>query len=65
MQDSMAKAARRSNLGLLKDGSLENPFILSEPEAVAAGIMAERGSDIFVRPIVMSTEARSATKTAC
>lgn len=55
MQDSMAKAARRSDLGLLKDGSLDNLFIVSEPEAAAACIMAERGNDIFVRPIIINT----------
>jgi hypothetical protein len=55
MQDSMAKAARSSGLGLLKDGSLDNLFIVSEPEAAAACIMAERGNDIFVRPIIMKT----------
>jgi hypothetical protein len=64
MQDSMAKAARRSNLGLLKDGSLDNLFIVSEPEAAAACIMAERGNDIFVRLIVFNTYVKSDTKIA-
>ena len=48
MQNSMAEAAESSGLGVVKDGSLDNLFIVSEPESAASCIMAECDNDIFV-----------------
>jgi hypothetical protein len=48
MQDSMATAAKHADLGQVSDDSLDNLFIVSEPEAAAACIIAERRNDIFV-----------------
>jgi len=56
MQTAMATAAQRSGLGSLQSDSLSNLFIVSEPEAAAAWVLAENNNDIFVsslsRPLV-------------
>jgi hypothetical protein len=48
MQAAMGAAAQRSELGSLVNGSLDNLFILSEPEAAAACVLAEDNNDIYV-----------------
>ena len=48
MQAAMNAAAKRSELGGLVDGSLDNLFIVSEPEAAAACVLAEDNNDIYV-----------------
>ena len=48
MQAAMNTAARRSEFGNLVDGSLDNLFIISEPEAAAACVLAEEYNDIYV-----------------
>ena len=48
MQMAMATAAQRSGLGKLEKGSLGDLFIVSEPEAAATCVMAERNNDIHV-----------------
>lgn len=48
MQAAMSAAAKRSELGSLVDGSLDNLFIISEPEAAAACVLAEDNNDIYV-----------------
>lgn len=46
MERAMAKAVEKSGLGTLQDGSLRNLFIVSEPEAAAACVLAEDKHDI-------------------
>jgi hypothetical protein len=48
MQTAMATAAQRSGLGSWEKESLGNLFIVSEPEAAAACVLAEDKNDIFV-----------------
>lgn len=48
MQDAISMAAQLSGLGRLVNGSLENLFIISEPEAAAACILAEENNSIYV-----------------
>jgi len=48
MQAAMSSAAKRSELGSLVDGCLDNLFIISEPEAAAACVLAEDNNDIYV-----------------
>jgi hypothetical protein len=49
MQAAMSAAAERSELGSLVNGSLDNLFIISEPEAAAACVLAEdNNNDIYV-----------------
>ena len=48
MQAAMNTAAKRSELGSLVNGSLDNLFIISEPEAAAACVLAEDNNDIYV-----------------
>ena len=49
MQAAMSAAAKRSEFGYLVNGSLDNLFIISEPEAAAACVLAEDNNDIYVR----------------
>jgi hypothetical protein len=48
MQAAMSAAAKGSELGSLVDDSLDNLFIISEPEAAAACVLAEDNNDIYV-----------------
>lgn len=48
MQAAMGSAAERSELGSLVEGCLDNLFIISEPEAAAACVLAEDNNDIYV-----------------
>jgi len=48
MQRAMAAAVQRSGLGGLENESLSNLFIVSEPEAAAACVLAEHNNDINV-----------------
>ena len=48
MQTAMAKAVLRSGLGNLEHGNLNDLFIISEPEAAAACVLAENNNDIYV-----------------
>jgi len=48
MQAAMSTAAKRSEFGNLVNGSLDNLFIISEPEAAAACVLAEDNNDIYV-----------------
>jgi hypothetical protein len=48
MQTAMNAAAQRSELGSLVNGSLNHLFIISEPEAAAACVLAEDNNDIYV-----------------
>jgi hypothetical protein len=48
MQAAMSVAAKRPELGSLVNGSLDNLFIISEPEAAAACVLAEDNNDIYV-----------------
>jgi len=40
LQSSMQLALRATNFGALKNGSIDNLFIISEPEAAATYLMA-------------------------
>jgi hypothetical protein len=51
MQTSMAIAAQRSGLGHWEKESLGDLFIVSEPEAAAACVLAEHDNDIHVSSI--------------
>jgi len=51
MQTAMVIAAQRSGLGHLEKESLTNLFIVSEPEAAAACVLAEHRNDIYVSSI--------------
>jgi hypothetical protein len=48
MQAAMSTAAKRSEFGNLVNGNLDNLFIISEPEAAAACVLAEDSNDIYV-----------------
>jgi hypothetical protein len=48
MQTALIEAAKNSEFGALVDNSLDNLFIVSEPEAAAACILAEDSNDIEV-----------------
>lgn len=48
MQEAMNNAAKRSELSSLVNDSLDNLFIVSEPEAAAACVLAEDNNDIYV-----------------
>jgi len=48
MQTAMSIAAKNSGLGKLENGSLSNIFIVSEPEAAAACVLAEHSQSIIV-----------------
>jgi hypothetical protein len=48
MQAAMSTAAKRSKFGNLVNGSLDNLFIISEPEAAAASVLAEDNNDVYV-----------------
>lgn len=56
MQAAMSDAAKRSELGNLVNGSLDNLFIISEPEAAAACVLAEDNNDIYVGHSSISCE---------
>jgi hypothetical protein len=49
MQTAMATAMSRSGFGKADGGSVDNLFIVSEPEAAAACVLAESGQSILVR----------------
>jgi hypothetical protein len=48
LQASLTKAVKHSGLGSLTNNSLDNLFIVSEPEAAAACVLAEDNNDIMV-----------------
>lgn len=48
MQTAMATAIQRSGLGSLEGGNISNLFIISEPEAAAACVLAENNDSIAV-----------------
>lgn len=48
MQTAMLEAVRRSGLGTWTNDTLDNLFIISEPEAAAACVLAEDNNDIYV-----------------
>lgn len=49
MQTAMATAISRSGFGKVDSGSIDNLFIVSEPEAAAACVLAESGQSILVQ----------------
>ena len=48
MQTAMTTAIRRSGFGKVDSGSIDNLFIVSEPEAAAACVLAESSQSILV-----------------
>jgi hypothetical protein len=48
MQTAMATAISKSRFGKVDSGSVDNLFIVSEPEAAAACVLAESGQSILV-----------------
>lgn len=48
MQAAMSVAVQKAELGTLANDSLNNLFIISEPEAAAACVLAEDNNDIYV-----------------
>jgi hypothetical protein len=48
MQTAVAKAVFRSGLGSLEHGNLNDLFIISEPAATAAYMLAENNNDIYI-----------------
>jgi hypothetical protein len=53
MQNAMNDAAKLSGLGKVVNGSLDNLFIISEPEAAAACVLAEESCSIYVGELLM------------
>ena len=49
MQTAMAAAISRTGFGKVDSGSIDNLFIVSEPEAAAACVLAESSQSILVR----------------
>jgi hypothetical protein len=48
MQEAMTRGVKLSSLGSVHHSGLDNLFIVSEPEAAAACVLAEDQYDIFV-----------------
>ncbi|KAE9377463.1 hypothetical protein N431DRAFT_329570 [Stipitochalara longipes BDJ] len=61
MQAAMSAAAKRSELGSLVNGSLDNLFIISEPEAAAACVLAEDNNDIYENETIVILDAGGGT----
>ncbi|PVH69481.1 hypothetical protein DL98DRAFT_522149 [Cadophora sp. DSE1049] len=61
MQAAMSTAAGRCGFGNLVNGSLDNLFIISEPEAAAACVLAEDNDDIHENEIVLILDAGGGT----
>ncbi|PMD30615.1 hypothetical protein L207DRAFT_549324 [Hyaloscypha variabilis F] len=61
MQAAMSAAAKGSELGSLVNGGIDNLFIISEPEAAAACVLAEDNNDIYENETIVILDAGGGT----
>lgn len=59
MQTAMAQAISRSGFGRADNGSVDNLFIVSEPEAAAACVLADSTQGVKVRVTLLRAEERA------